>query len=113
MKKTILLIATVFIANAVYADQTEDPTVACVRAIEKKPEVQILKSKMTVISDRAPSLEMLSNNQKPNKAEKTALSALDGFLTECAELGKEWRQRSYQPQMTVLANQASCRSTQI
>lgn len=85
--------------------QQVDPSTACIRDIENKPEVQILKSKMTVISDRAPSLEMLSNNQKPNKAEKAALSALDGFLSECAELGKEWRQRSYPPQMIVIANQ--------
>lgn len=53
-----------------------------------------------------PTLEMLSNQNKPSKQEKLAHSKLDKFLDSCGAVGAEWRRTHYPIEMNKIVDSA-------
>lgn len=93
------------LGSALSFAQQQDPSAACVREIENKPELQVLKSKITFTFNQSPTLEMLTNEKKVNKEEKAALAIYDETLTSCGELGKDWRLKNYPASLNITLNQ--------
>jgi hypothetical protein len=106
MQKIILSLITCFIC--LIANAQSDPTIACAQEIENKPELQIIKDKVALLDARKQTLEMLSNNAKPTKEEKSAISKWDTYLTQCIDIGREFRKSYRSPkQVAVIEENAS------
>jgi hypothetical protein len=72
-----------------------NPSIECFAAMEGNPAFSSLKGKMMLGAGDTP-LEILSNNAKPNKIEKVAISKFVSIGEKCNHLGDEWRS-SYLP----------------
>ena len=91
IQKLVFIYATAFMSLIAFA-QSSDPGIGCFNALESNPELQILKSKVALVSTQAQTLEMLSSDKRPNQAERVALSKWNDLRQVCVKKSREWYQ---------------------
>jgi hypothetical protein len=101
----LTLLAFSFSANGLSGQVPQDPSAACFKALQSKPELQILKGKVDIGAIRSPTQEMLANTNKPTQVEMEAISTLTGELEECLRQGEEWREKNWPPAAISLFEQ--------
>jgi hypothetical protein len=104
-KLAIFVLALFMPLITVYAQQPVDPSIACFSELEDRPDLQILKSKVALNDVRKQTLEMLSNNSRPTKAEKTALATWEAYVTECNKDGESFHKKYYAPKLNALSEE--------
>jgi len=104
-KLAIFVLALFMPLITVYAQQAVDPSIACFSELEDKPDLQILKSKVALNDVRKQTLEMLSNNSRPTKAEKTALATWEAYVTECNKDSESFHKKYYAPKLNALSEE--------
>lgn len=84
-----------------------EPREECFNALEKNPELQILKSKVALGSLKGQTLEMLANDKKPTPAEKVALARWDALRQPCIVLNQEWASKHQAPNIAILGDKVA------
>jgi len=74
---------------------TIDPTVACIEGLKANTDLQGLYKKMPLDVSKGQSLEVLSNNTKPNATEKKHILKFMDLIEGCSSEGSEWRTKNY------------------
>ncbi|CAM8621608.1 hypothetical protein MCEMIEM13_02827 [Comamonadaceae bacterium] len=82
-------------------DQLQDPE-ACVLAVDKNPRYRQLAEKLPFDATVAPSLKLIANKQKATTKEKDLLSAYSEEREKCLDLGNEFRQKIFSPDVLAL-----------
>jgi len=81
-----------------------EPREECFNALEKNPELQILKSKVALGPLKGQTLEMLANDKKPTPLEKVALARWDALRQPCIALNQEWASKHQAPSIAILGD---------
>ncbi|WP_175907921.1 hypothetical protein [Burkholderia seminalis] len=91
-------------ASAAYADG--DPSVGCFSALSDNPAIGAIQGKVVTKIGGHPDLSMLSNDRRPTKKEKDALSAWVTEGERCYELGRDFRATNYPPVVSALIDES-------
>lgn len=73
----------------------QDPSARCINEMQADPRSQALWSKYPFDPMKGQSLDVLSNPNKPNAAERAALSFVATEGERCFDLGADWRRANY------------------
>ncbi len=101
----VIVLMIILPSIKVYAQQPVDPAIACFKELEDKPDLQILKSKVALSDVRKQTLDMLSNNSKPTKADKTALQAWEAYVSDCNKDSEGFHKKYYAPKLNALSEE--------
>ena len=95
MKTSIALLAITLLANPILGFAKEvDPTTACISNLAENPDFQMISTKVALGGASNQTMEMLTNKSKPKKNEKAVISKWNSSVTECINLGKEYRKEN-------------------
>lgn len=83
------------VVGSSHAFAQEDPSKACLSALQPDPKIQILNAKMPFDITNGQSLAVLSDPTKPNTKEKVALAYFATEADRCFGVGAEWRTEHY------------------
>jgi hypothetical protein len=95
MKTSIALFAIALLSSPILCFAQEvDPTTACISNLVENPDFQMISTKVALAGASNQTIEMLTNKSKPKKNEKAVISKWNSSLTECINLGKEYRKEN-------------------
>lgn len=80
----------------------QDPSTACLAELRADSRIQAIEQKVPFDVSKGQPLEVLASKAKPNNEEKAALSFLASEGERCFDLGSEWRQKNYPPEVNAL-----------
>ena len=89
-------------AHARAEEAPQDPSVACLKALQQKPEYQMLRGLVDVSGTKTPTPQMLANQRAPNERERAAVAALIGDSEACWRQGESWRAEHWPPEVAAL-----------
>lgn len=90
----LLLASLLLISPALCVAQDVDPSSACIANLAENPDFQMISTKVALGGASNQTIEMLTNKSKPKKNEKAVISKWNSSLTECINLGKEYRKEN-------------------
>lgn len=83
-----------------------DPTVACFARINNDPQFEKTIAGPLGLKDMGPpSIELLANKDKPNEAQRSAISAYGAARMNCMEAGSAYRQANMPPVIASLMDE--------
>ena len=95
MKTSTALFAITLLSSPILGFAQEvDPTTACISNLAENPDFQMISSKVALAGPSNQTIEMLTNKSKPKKNEKAVISKWNSSLTECINLGKQYRKEN-------------------
>jgi hypothetical protein len=106
IRKLALLGFVLFVPLFAFA-QPSNPSTQCFADLENNPELQAIKSKVSLGNLAGQTLEMLSNDKKPTSVEKIALSRWDALRQSCIQMNQEWNQSHVAPNIAVIVDRLS------
>ena len=86
------------------ASASEDPTPACLVALSQDGRLKAIQGKIAIVDAKFQTLDMLSNDKKPTKNERSLISLWATEGNKCIELGSQWRLQNYPPTVVALFN---------
>lgn len=104
---TVFILLSAYISACAGAQELsqQDPSLNCFASIPSLPGLQILKNKVALGVASLATLDMLSNDKKPTKTEKVAISLWIDQSEKCASLGNDWRSLNYPAIVISLSEQ--------
>lgn len=104
MLRNLLIGLSVLVASASLGQATEDPTPACLVALSQDGRLKAIQDKIAIVDAKYQTLDMLSNDKKPTKNERSLISLWATEGNKCIELGAQWRLQNYPPTVVALFN---------
>ena len=101
IKKLVSISLTMFVSMVAVA-QNADPSMECFNALENVSELQPLKGKVALGNINSQTIEILANDNKPNKSEKSALLKWDELRKPCVKQSMEWSNSNFAPNIAIL-----------
>ena len=99
-KQTFALLCIVFLTAPSFAQEGEvDPAIACFNSLAEKPSLSVLREKIALVDSRAQTLAMLSNDSKPKKTEREAISIWVVEVEKCIASSRPWHREHYPASM--------------
>ena len=94
------LFAVSFDCRAEQAPQ--DPSIACLKALQLAPAYQPLKGLVDVSGTHTPTQQMLASPRIPSERERAAITALTADSEDCWRQGEAWRTEHWPPEVAAL-----------
>ena len=95
MKTSIVLLAITLLSSPILCFAKEiDPTSACIANLAENPDFKMISAKVALAGPSNQTIEMLTNKSKPRKNEMAVISKWNASLTDCFNLGKEYRKEN-------------------
>ena len=103
LKRTFSQLCVAFVSTTSFAQgSVADPAIACLNSLLDKPALNAVRDKIALVDARAQTLSMLSNEAKPKKTEKEAISVWVLETEKCVSASRQWHQEHYPASMLSL-----------
>ncbi len=96
MYKIFSSLVFLFLSNWASA---QNPSVQCLELLKNDPKIQPIADKVPFDATKGQQLEVLANKSKPTQREKAAISHFVSEGERCLDLGTEWRQQNFPPEV--------------
>lgn len=100
-----IFVLCLLICGEAYAD--ENPAPACNRQLAQEPRFAAIANKLPLADIREISFENLANKAIPSQKERNALAEWVEAHKSCFQMGLEYGQKNYPPQLVALAIEAN------